>query len=538
MRPRETSPELNDSEPRRVRPRTAGPDGGTLPLSPRRAMSGDMAAGPSSLAPRGTGSPRPMLLDLNASPPGSPRPMLPDLNVGLPGSPHPMLLDLNASPPGSRRPMLPDLNVGLPASPQLPDLNAIPPRSPRPDLLQLPGLPDTVLAAFGIRGEPQAAHLFLLVDQVAQHPELELNILRAAGDLLVELDDMSELLDGFESRYPHADPVTERVIEQLMTQIEVFGDIDSDQENDAIDGLEADLAQQNAPLGNEIQAWLRGTGTHIGSTHAFDDDENAPSFARMLSRLREENQEGTSATAERMATQVSSVIRAIAGDAGLRAQVFSIAETALGSCGDNLAEGFSNVLLAVRNHQMAQDVESGQVNAAQLNRWAGQQFRLSRLEDAVNRFITQQLQRPDLPAGQRNALTREPLETMVHAKVALRDRLDLPDSTVSAMRFRGCSVLGQKELHRLEQEVAKADRATHDEFLLGNPTWRAGMKALHAPVFEQLGRDRDADPFFDLDVPPDTDLEGQVRYAELAREVEAKWKRLEDELLRRLGSAG
>lgn len=420
------------------------------------------------------------------------------------------------------------------------DLNASPPRSPRPDLLVLPELPDAMLAAFGIRGEPQPAHLFMLVDQVAQHPELERNILRAAGDLLVALDDMSELQAGLESRSPHPDPVAERVIEQLLTQIAVFadGDIDSDSdlENNAIDGLEADLARQHAPLGNEIQAWLPGAGAPTEPAHALDDEENAPSFARMLARLREENQEGSSLAAERMATQVSSVIRAVAGDAGLRAQVFSIAETALGSCGDNLAEGFSNVLLAVRNHQMAQDVENGQVNAGQLNRWAGRQFRLSLLEDAVNRFINQQLQRPDLPAGQRNALTREPLETMVHAKVALRNRLDLPDSTVSAMRFRGCSVLREKELHQLEREVSAqaADRAAHGEFLLVNPTWRAGMEALHAPAFEQLQHERDADPFFDRELP--RDVAEQVAYAEEARQIEAKWERRKEELLLHLAA--
>lgn len=486
--PRERSFEPHDYEPRRVRARTEQPRGGTVPLSPRRAMSGDIEAGP-SLAPRGAGPARPMLLDLNASPPGSPRPALPDPN---------------ASPPGS----------------------------PRPDLLELPELPEGMLAAFGVHGEPQPAHVFLLVDQVAQHAGLERNILRATGDLLVELVELSELRDGLESRYPHADPATNRVIAQLLAQLDEFdaNNVDSDLE---IDGLENDLDRQQHPLGHEIQAWLRGTVARAGSAHAFDGEDNAASFARMLARLREPTQPGTSAAPAQIAAQVLTVIQAIASDAGLRAKVFSLAETALGSCTDNLAEGFSKVLLAVDQHQMAQAVETGEVNAAQLNRWAGQRFRLSLLETAVHRFIHDQLQRPDLPNRNRNALTAEPLETMLHAKVALRKHLDLPDGTASTMQFDGCSVLGQQELRLLVQAVVgqAADRAVHGSFLLGDPTWRAGMKAAHAPAFQKLQRERDEDPFYDLDVPADSSGEGAFRYAEVAEKFRAKWAQREDELL-------
>jgi hypothetical protein len=77
VRPRETGFDLNDpdphgAEPRRVRPRPAEALEATVPLSPRRAMLGDVEAGPSSCAPRNAALPSSPLPDLNASPPGSP----------------------------------------------------------------------------------------------------------------------------------------------------------------------------------------------------------------------------------------------------------------------------------------------------------------------------------------------------------------------------------------------------------------------------------------------------------------------------------
>lgn len=209
------------------------------------------------------------------------------------------------------------------------------------------------------------------------------------------------------------------------------------------------------------------------------------------------------------------------------------------------------------------------MSEAQLHQWAGQQLRLSLLESAVNRFIADSLRSPDSPRAQsenltttepldhsavndsiadgpqraglsrsqRNRLRREPLETMVHAKTALRERLGLPASTMSTMLFRGCSVLTPDNLDALAREVAEssADPATRNAFLLGNATWRAGMKAAHPEAFAALARERDEDPFHDLDVP--STPEGQIEYAVMARAVEAKWARREDELLLTLAAA-
>jgi C-terminal novel E3 ligase, LRR-interacting len=231
-------------------------------------------------------------------------------------------------------------------------------------------------------------------------------------------------------------------------------------------------------------------------------------------------------------------MHAIASDAALRTQVFTLAEDALGTCGDNLDEGFSNIRLAVDNHRMARAVERGEVNAEQLNHWAGSLFRLSLLETAVQRFIHTELQRPDLTQRQRDALTDEPLETKAHAKVELRESLGLPSSTASAMRYSISSVLGDSELLMLEQQVKaeSVDGGKRDNFLLGHPTWRAGMKALHAQKFKDFQLERDADPFHNFDVPED--LEGQANYAAEAARINAEWDQKENALLLRLAREG
>jgi len=505
--PRDISPEPDDSdphdaEPRRVRRRTTGAFEETVPLTPlRRAMSGDMEAGPSSRPPRSA------LPHMNAAPPSSPQPEMPRLAATVQESYWPAQIES----------LSPLSGADLPLSVDGPDDS------------------EDLLAEFGISGEPQPADVFRLVEQVAQRPNLESRILCAAGDLLMMLDCTSELRDGIESRFGLS-AASDRVITELLHLMRDFAE--TDVVSDEIDGLEADLAQQRDPLGSEIQAWVQLTGEPIESAHAFDDEDNANSFARLLARLRGPGSQGTSAAPEQTAAQVSSVIKAIANDADLRTTVFSLAQDALGSCGDNLAEGFSKIRLAVDNHRMTRAVESGQVNAKQLNDWTGSLFRLSLLESVVHRFIHTQLQRPDLPELQRNALMNEPLETMVHAKVALRKSLALPKSTAAAMEFRGCSVLGQRELSMLALQVkAQAeDRQTRVKFMLSHQTWRAGMKALHAQDFKTLKLKRDNDPFFDLDVPPD--LEGQAEYAAEARRVEAKYADEENALLLRLAAEG
>ncbi|MBW8832520.1 MAG: hypothetical protein JF606_24595, partial [Burkholderiales bacterium] len=149
--------------------------------------------------------------------------------------------------------------------------------------------------------------------------------------------------------------------------------------------LAIDIERQQQPLSHEIGRWLReGENEVPGGIADFDQEANARSFARVLNRImpRARGRDG-----EELRRQGDTVIKAIASDAALRAEVFTMATNALGTCRDNVAEGFSNIVNAVANHQMAEDVKSGKIGPAELHKWSGQQFRLDALEGAVHRFI-------------------------------------------------------------------------------------------------------------------------------------------------------
>ncbi len=221
--------------------------------------------------------------------------------------------------------------------------------------------------------------------------------------------------------------------------------------------------------------WAHGGGEDLRDLELgrFDDETHAPAFARLLARLREANAQGeSSAAAAQRAGQVTSVINAICASSTLREQVFLIAQTALGSCHDNVLEGFSKVLLAVRDHQMVDDIRAGRVDAPQFHRWAGQQLRLALLEKEITWFIHRQLQRPDLEDSHRMDLEREPLEYLLRAKQALGPRLDLPESTFFDVVGRSTSLLTPRTLSAIEQAVLRQarDPAMHREFLMGHST--------------------------------------------------------------------
>lgn len=344
---------------------------------------------------------------------------------------------------------------------------------------------------------------------------------------------------------------------------------------DSADAVAQDIAHQTRPLGEQMGAWLTAAGAPgLPDLGAFDGEPLAGSFARLLAR-RQVSQEAAADAGTIMGEGVA-VIYAIVQDPDLRCRVFAMAETALGSCDDKVAEGFSSIVRAVRNHQVAAWVDAGCIGAAELDRWARQQFRLDALEQEVHRFIERTLaqagasldanmqailkalrpgglipgwDRPRLAklASQRagpgkiwHQLRHEPLETMLHAKVQLGLRLDLPDGLPRAMAHERESVLTAGDLRGIAEAIAarEADSAALKDFLSGNETWRVGMRTLHADADElgRLWKAYEDHPFWD-EAPPPQDMESaawQEAYNERAREIRRHTEGEEFKLLCRL----
>lgn len=368
--------------------------------------------------------------------------------------------------------------------------------------------------------------------------------------------------------------------------------------------LDDDLALQRRPLSQQVNEWLGMAALpYLDATVSFDDEPNSSSFARLLARRQPD---ATTSDAEALLKAGGEVISAIAMDANLRANVFAMAENALGTCHDNVTEGFSAIVTVVRNHRMAEAVRQGTIGMAELSQWARGQFRLHALEQEVHRFISQasakneealekntkamnwlrgylqnhtimpvsslanalthpitlkeeldeavaaaSLLDPHWPVllkgghmaavrhdlqSARHLLVAEPLETMLHAKVKLREALELPQDTSSALAYEGSSVLTANDLKGIEAAVRlrESDGLSLQEFLLSNETWRAGMKQLHRAEFQALNDEFDEDPFYEQDLPldgGDENVAEQMAYVAAAKSLEQRKAQAEVALL-------
>lgn len=302
-----------------------------------------------------------------------------------------------------------------------------------------------------------------------------------------------------------------------------------------------DIAQQQRPLGHEIGAWLKEAGAPpLPNAHAFDAEENARAFARVLARRMPSKLAQILAGGNHPALADGvMVIHAVAQDQKLRANVFELAIAALGSCGDNLAHGFSNIVLAVRNHQMMEDVKAGRIDQPELESRILPLVRHDMLEAEVHQFIAGQLADRKVPNRTRERLTNEPLETMLHAKVALKTALDLPDGGPSQMEHERVSVLTTGDLAKILANVqTKAnDPVTVARWMLANSLWRTGMQHLHAAEFaaieSRFKKERDALRDLDPLSHDNEDFDAQHDFASQAREIDARERAAEDRLLLR-----
>lgn len=400
-----------------------------------------------------------------------------------------------------------------------------------------------------------------------------------------------------------------------------------------IGSVEDDLAAQTAPLGQQINRWMAAAGLPpLENASAFDHEEGATAFARLLDRRMDSAMQQPPAMSAKILQDGVAVIRAVTKqhpqvgnneDAGadedlqpLRPRVFTMASYALGSCVDNVSEGFSAIVATVANHEMAQDVKAGRISPAELEKWAGRQFRLGALEKEVHVFldratddnvrqllplrdrlstlirtepstteILNSILKPDptleeLSHAQgsirrtrrqadellaspnvsaegkekirdaiplldrtltlltsRKLLLHERVETMLHAKVKLRDVLDLPQATSASMMFETTSMLDEASLRAIADAVraSEADPNEMNTYLLSNTTWRAGMKQFHADRFKQLQAQFADDPFWEMigthgdeDVP-DAVAIGNIESA--AADLQKRMKTSEDKLL-------
>lgn len=308
-------------------------------------------------------------------------------------------------------------------------------------------------------------------------------------------------------------------------------------DDDLEDGdVEGDVERLEQPLGQQVQTWLGHAGNSVAAHfQVFDDEPQARAFARLLERLGQEALPTFSPTAQgQLREQVRTTILMMARDSALCESVFLVAQTALGDCRDNLLDGLSKVMLTVRSHQMVLAVKMGKIDEAKANHLTGQRFRLSLLETATNRFIGRQKDRADLPPWKKNWLEKDSVETMVHAKAALKKSLNLPQDTAQDLTNLDCSVLEQPDIAALKAEVLEqaADPQAYRQFLLNDVPWRNSMQALHKDVFGPIDAVRDDDPYYELLPPSDSESPEAFAHAEAGKTIYAAWELAVNEQLK------
>ncbi|MHA6910193.1 NEL-type E3 ubiquitin ligase domain-containing protein [Ralstonia pseudosolanacearum] len=305
-----------------------------------------------------------------------------------------------------------------------------------------------------------------------------------------------------------------------------------------------DVERLRRPLAAEITKWLKLAHVKpLPDPQAFDNELNANAFARLLERRRPLSLISYFARWDPAVVDGAKVIQAIAKDADLRKDVFAAADTALGSCGDNMSDGFSNIVTMVDTHQLVHDVRSGKLDQPAVEAWGRQRHRLDSLITEVNRWLANRRSQEGQPgtATEARLARREPLETMLHAKVALKKELGLPKNIPSSMRYRHASALKTDDLKRLAETVRAKENnpAEVARYLLGNDAWRGAMEALHPAAFSALRKrfapEKDA---LAKEMPPQpTDPDGlefldeRMDYAERTAAFKKKCRAAEDTLL-------
>jgi C-terminal novel E3 ligase, LRR-interacting len=281
-----------------------------------------------------------------------------------------------------------------------------------------------------------------------------------------------------------------------------------------------DIGKQRNSLGSEINRWLK---VPLQSAHRFDQEPYAQSFARLLHRVRPKLGGLIGVAASKTLVEGENIIRAVAVDADLRAKVFAMAESSLGTCGDLTKEGFANIATLVRCHQMRESVRKGEVDARELRDWAHRQFRLETLAgEVIQRFGRD----PELA------------QVMLYAQVKLAKQLDLPSERPVAMRYGRQRWISRGTLEVIGRSVLakQGDAEATFRFLCTNETWRSGMQQLHADRFMQLAEQFGNDSFYEMPLPSQVEAHAHMRetYHAAADEMKKRIEAGENDLLREL----
>ncbi|XLV72671.1 hypothetical protein ACKZDW_08600 [Ralstonia syzygii subsp. celebesensis] len=200
-------------------------------------------------------------------------------------------------------------------------------------------------------------------------------------------------------------------------------------------GTAEDVGRQRQPLGAELKGWLKLAGAKsLPDAKAFDNEAYADAFARLLHRRRPWS----------LLPSLPAGIRL--SSTGRRSSMpLRKTLTCARTCSPRRTpywEAAATMWPKVDSHQLVEKVHSGEMDQPKLESWIRQRYRLDSLVTEVNRLVESSRNREGRDATMTDLqLAREPVETLLHAKVALKKELDLPKNIPSHMQYRRVSAL-------------------------------------------------------------------------------------------------
>jgi Leucine-rich repeat (LRR) protein len=229
--------------------------------------------------------------------------------------------------------------------------------------------------------------------------------------------------------------------------------------------------QLSRPLEEAVASWIPeshpGKGELLNRFQAIREQYESTEmanrmreFSRLLDRLREMADYRNETTRPTVDAQVTAVLRMALTDKTGRDKLFETAQTALGTCGDRVAEGWSEMLRALDSRIAIRDD------------WPLDK----RLECIRGEWLNQHIELETYELCNReNIRFTDPVEVAIGFKRRLANEFGLPH-VMKDMLYPACAAITDAGLQEMREHLQGLDRHLFVDYVADHPLWEETMK--------------------------------------------------------------
>lgn len=201
---------------------------------------------------------------------------------------------------------------------------------------------------------------------------------------------------------------------------------------------------------------------------ASSDLNRMKEFSRLLDRLPEMKDYQNINTRPFMEAQVSEVLDLVLEDKSSRPLLFEAAATALGTCGDRVAEGWSEVRRVF------------DCGVAVRDKWPVDK----RLACIEGEWVTRHIEAKTLELCTHMSFT-DPVEIAIGYKQRLANEFGLPN-VMTDMLYPACAAITEEAMQKMREHLHGLDRGLLIEYVVDHPLWHATLQQDHANVLRHI----------------------------------------------------